>query len=106
MLLPITLVRLRLLLIFATFAMLTANQPSKGEESLQLPTLVLPKSGFAQDIPKDLMPPTDAPSVDALSSPVIGRALISLFKDTVPRTRSRRFTVSECRAFGGFGPHQ
>ena len=74
-------------LIFAIFAFLAAYQLAKGQENLQLPTLELPNPGVAEGIPNDVLPSGDAPSVDALSSPLIGRALVSLFKDSVPRTR-------------------
>ena len=67
--------------------MLAAYQPAKGQENLQLPTLELPKPGVAERIPNDVMPPSDAPSVDELSAPLIGQALVSLFKDSFPRTR-------------------
>jgi S1-C subfamily serine protease len=80
-------VRRRSYLIFAIFAMLAAHQPAKAQESVQFPTLEIPKSGVAEEIPKDLTLPRDTPSVDTLSSPLIGRALVSLFKDSVPRTR-------------------
>ena len=50
-------VRPRVYLIFAMFALLTAYQPAKGQESLQIPTLKLPKPGIAENIPKDVMPP-------------------------------------------------
>ena len=79
--------RHRVCLIFAAFALLTTYVPAKGQESLQIPTLKLPKPGIAENIPKDVMPPSD-PSVDALSSPLIGGALLSLFKDSIRRTRS------------------
>ena len=79
--------RRRVYLAFAVFAVLAAYQPAKGQESLQLPTLELPKPGVAEGIPNDVMPPSDAPSVDELSAPLIGQALVSLFKDSVPRTR-------------------
>jgi S1-C subfamily serine protease len=79
-------VRPRVYMTFALFAALAAYQPAKGQESLQLPSLELPKSGIAEGIPNDVMP-SDAPSADALSSPLIGRALASFFKDSVPRTR-------------------
>ena len=77
----------RLYLTIAVFAVLTAFQPSKAQEILHLPALELPKLGAAEAIPKNVMPPSTAPSVDALSAPSIGRALGSLFKDSVPRTR-------------------
>ena len=77
----------RLYLTIAVFAVLTAFQPSKAQEILHLPALELPKLGVAEAIPKNVMPPSTAPSVDALSAPSIGRALGSLFKDSVPRTR-------------------
>jgi hypothetical protein len=81
-------VRPQIYLIFVVFAVLAAYQPAKGQESLQIPALVLPKPGIAENIPKDVMTPRDVPSVDALSSPSIGRALVSLFKDSIRRTRS------------------
>jgi S1-C subfamily serine protease len=74
-------------LTFAAFAVLVAYQPAKGQESLQLHTLELSKPGVAEGIPNDVMPPNDAPSIDELSASLIGRALLSLFKDSVPRTR-------------------
>ena len=80
-------VRRRVYLTFAALAVLAAYQPAKGQENLQLPTLELPKPGVAERIPNDVMPPSDAPSVDELSAPLIGQALVSLFKDSVPRTR-------------------
>ena len=74
-------VRRRVYLTFAAVAVLAAYQPAKGQENLQLPTLELPKPGVAERIPNDVMPPSDAPSVDELSAPLIGQALVSLFKD-------------------------
>jgi hypothetical protein len=78
--------RVRRRVYIALFAVLAAYQPAKGQESLQLPSLELPKSGIAEGIPNDAMP-SEAPSADALSSPLIGRALAPFFKDSVPRTR-------------------
>ena len=75
--------RPRVYLTFVVFAVLAAYQPAKGQESLQLPTLELSKPGVAEGIPNDVMPPNDAPSIDELSAPLIGRALVSLFKDSV-----------------------
>src|ERR1700692_3545919 len=77
-------VRPRVYMTFALFAALAAYQPAKGQESLQLPSLELPKSGIAEGIPNDVMP-SDTPNADALSSPLIGRALASFFKDSVQR---------------------
>jgi hypothetical protein len=79
--------RPRVYLTFIVFAGLAAYQPAKGQESLLLPTLELSEPGVAKGIPNDIMPPNDAPSIDELSAPLIGRALVSLFKDSVPRTR-------------------
>jgi S1-C subfamily serine protease len=79
--------RPRVYLTFVVFAVLAAYQPAKGQESLQLPTFELSKPGVAEAIPNDVMPPNDAPSIDELSAPLIGRALVSSFKDSVPRTR-------------------
>ena len=80
-------VRRRVYFTFAALAVLAAYQPAKGQENLQLPTLELPKPGVAERIPNDVMPPSDAPSVDELSAPLIGQALVSMFKDSFPRTR-------------------
>jgi S1-C subfamily serine protease len=80
-------VRRRSYLIFAIFSMLAAHQPAKAQESVQFPTLEIPKSAVAEEIPKDVTLPRDTPNVDTLSSPLIGRALVSLYKDSVPRTR-------------------
>ncbi len=74
-------------LIFTIFALLAAYQLAKGQESSQLPTLERQQPGVAEGIPNDVLPPSDAPSVDELSAPLIGQALVSLFKDSVPRTR-------------------
>ena len=79
--------RPRIYLTFVVFAVLAAYQPAKGQESLQLPTLELSEPGVAKAIPNDVLPPNEAPSVDELSAPLIGRALVSSFKDSVPRTR-------------------
>ena len=72
---------------FAAFAVLVAYQPAEGQESSQLPTLERQQPGVAEGIPNDVLPPSDAPSVDELSAPLIGQALVSLFNDSVPRTR-------------------
>ena len=77
----------RAYLTFAAFAVLVAYQPAQGQESSQLPTLEPQQPGVAEGIPNDVLPPSDAPSVDELSAPLIGQALVSLFKDAVPRTR-------------------
>ena len=79
--------RRRAYLTFATFAVLVAYQPAEGQESSQLPTLERQQPGVAEGIPKDVLPPSDAPSVDELSAPLIGQALVSSFNDSVPRTR-------------------
>src|SRR4029077_6707953 len=74
-------------LTFAAFAVLVAYQPAEGQESSELPSLERQQPGVAEGIPNDVLPPSDAPSVDELSAPLIGQALVSLFKDSVPRTR-------------------
>ena len=79
--------RRRVYLTFVVFAVLAAYQPAKGQESLQLPTLELSKPGLAEGIPNDALPPNEAPSIDELSAPLIGQALVSLFNDSAPRTR-------------------
>jgi len=79
--------RRRAYLTFAAFAVFVAYQPAEGQESSQLPTLERQQPGVAEGIPNDVLPPSDAPSVDELSAPLIGQALVSLFKDSVPRTR-------------------
>ena len=79
--------RRRAYLTFAAFAVLVAYQPAEGQESSQLPTLERQQPGVAEGIPNDVLPPSDAPSVDELSAPLIGQALVSLFNDSVPRTR-------------------
>ena len=80
-------VHVQVYLIFTIFALLAAYQLAKGQESLQLYTLERQKPGVAEGIPNDVLPPSDAPSVDELSAPLIGQALLSLFKDSVPHTR-------------------
>ena len=82
--------RRRAYLIFTAFAVLVAYQPAQGQESSQLPTLERQHPGVAEGIPNDVLPPSDAPSVDELSTPLIGQALVSLFNDFVPRTRGAR----------------
>ena len=79
--------RRRAYLTFAAFAVLVAYQPAEGQESSQLPTLERQQPGVAGGIPNDVLPPSDAPSIDELSAPLIGQALVSLFNDSVPRTR-------------------
>ena len=79
--------RRRAYLTFATFAVLVAYQPAEGQESSQLLTLERQQPGVAEGIPKDVLSPSDAPSVDELSAPLIGQALVSSFNDSVPRTR-------------------
>jgi S1-C subfamily serine protease len=79
--------RPRVYLTFAVIAVLAAYQSSKAQEILHLPTLELPKPGVAEGIPSNVMPSSGVLSVDALSSPLIGRALVSSFGDSVPRTR-------------------
>jgi S1-C subfamily serine protease len=79
--------RRRAYLTFAAFAVLVAYQPAEGQESSQLPILERQQPGVAEGIPNDILPPSDAPSIDELSAPLIGQALVSLFKDSVPRTR-------------------
>jgi S1-C subfamily serine protease len=46
--------------------------------------------GVAEGIPNDVLPPSDAPSVDELSASLIGQALGTLFKDSVPHTRGAK----------------
>ena len=77
----------RAYLTFAAFAVLVAYQPAEGQESSQLPTLERQQPGVAEGIPNDVLPPSDAPSVDELSAPLIGQALVTLFNDSVPHTR-------------------
>jgi S1-C subfamily serine protease len=79
--------RRRAYLGFAAFAVLVAYQPAEGQESSQLPAFERQQPGVAEEIPNDFLPPSDAPSVDELSAPLIGQALVSLFNDSVPRTR-------------------
>ena len=79
--------RRRAYLTFATFAVLVAYQPAEGQESSQLPTLERQQPGVAEGIPNDVLPPSDAPSIDELSAPLIGQALVTLFNNSVPRTR-------------------
>jgi hypothetical protein len=79
--------RRRAYLTFAAFALLVAYQPAEGQESSQLPSLEGQKPGVAERIPNDVMLLSDAPGIDELSAPLIGQALISLFNDSVPRTR-------------------
>src|SRR6476646_8171208 len=79
--------RRRAYLTFATFAVLVAYQPAEGQESSQLPTLERQQPGVAEVIPNDVLPPSDAPGIDELSAPLIGQALVTLFNDSVPRTR-------------------
>jgi S1-C subfamily serine protease len=76
-----------IILATAILVLSAAYQLANGQESFQFPGSEMPKSGVAKDIPKDVMLPSGAPSVDALSAPLTGRALTSLFKDSVPRTR-------------------
>jgi S1-C subfamily serine protease len=80
-------VRFQLYVAFAVIALLIVYQPANGQEILQLPSSEMPKSGVSGSIPKDVKLPSGAPSVDELSAPLVGRALVSLFKDSVPRTR-------------------
>ena len=75
--------RRRAYLTFAAFAVLVAYQPAEGQESSQRPTLERQQPGVAEGIPNDVLPPSDAPSVDELSAPLIGQALVSLFNDSV-----------------------
>jgi S1-C subfamily serine protease len=79
--------RRRAYLTFAAFAVLVVYQHAEGQESSELPTLERQQPGVAEGIPSDVLPPSNAPSVDELSAPLIGQALVSLFKDSVPRTR-------------------
>ena len=79
--------RRRAYLTFAAFAVLVAYQPAEGQESSQLPTLERQHPGVAEGIPDGVLPPSDAPNVDEFSAPLIGQALVSLFNDSVPRTR-------------------
>ena len=74
-------------LTFAVFAVLASYQPTSGQESFPLSSLEPPKPGVAESIPNDVIPPTGTPNDEVLSAPLIGRALVSLFKDSVPRTR-------------------
>ena len=82
--------RRRAYLTFAAFAVLVAYQPAEGQESSQLPTLERQQPGVAEGIPNDVLPPSDAPSVDELSASLIGQALGTLFKDSVPHTRGAK----------------
>ena len=79
--------RRRAYLTFAAFAVLVAYQPGEGQESSQLPALERQQPGVAEGIPNDVLPPSDAPGIDELSAPLIGQALVTLFNDSVPRTR-------------------
>jgi S1-C subfamily serine protease len=79
--------RRRAYLTFAAFAVLVAYQPAEGQESSQLPTSERQQPGVAEGIPNDVLPPSDAPGINELSAPIIGQALITLFNDSVPRTR-------------------
>jgi S1-C subfamily serine protease len=79
--------RRRAYLTFATCAVLVAYQPVEGQESSQLPTLERQHPGVAEGIPNDVLPPSDAPSIDELSARLIGQALATLFNDSVPHTR-------------------
>ena len=79
--------RRRAYLTFAAFAVFVAYHPAEAQESSQLPTLERQQPGVAEGIPNDVLPPSDAPSVDELSAPLIGQALVSLFKDAFPHTR-------------------
>ena len=36
---------------------------------------------MAKKIPNDVLPPSDAPSIDELSAPLIGQALVTLFNE-------------------------
>ena len=81
--------RRRAYLIFTAFAVLVAYQPADGQESSQLPSLERQQPGVAERIPNDVMPASDATSVDELSAPLIGQALVSLFKDSGDRSRTR-----------------
>jgi len=76
-------------LTFAAFAVLVAYQPAEGQESSQLPTLERQQPGVAEGIPNDVLPPSDAPSVDELSASLIGQALGILFKDSVPHPEQK-----------------
>ena len=80
-------VRRRVYLTFAALAVLAAYQPAKGQENLQLATLERQQPGVAEGIPNDVLSPSNALSVDELLAPLIGQALVSLFKDAFPRTR-------------------
>jgi S1-C subfamily serine protease len=80
-------VHVQVYLMFTIFALLAAYQLAKGQESLQLSTLERQKPGVAEGIPNDALPPSEAPSINELSAPLIGLALVSLFNDSVPRTR-------------------
>ena len=80
-------VRPRVCMTFALFAVLAAYRPAEGQESSQLPTLERQQPGVTEGIPNDVLSPSDAPSIDELSAPLIGQALVSLFNDSVPRTR-------------------
>ena len=71
--------RHRAYLTFAAFAVLVAYQPAEGQESSQLPTLERQQPGVAEGIPNDVLS-LSSPSVDELSAPLIGQALVSLFK--------------------------
>jgi S1-C subfamily serine protease len=66
---------------------LAAYQSATGQDIVRLPNLELPKPGIAEAIPNDVKLPSGTPSVEALSAPLIGRALVSSFKDSVPHTR-------------------
>ena len=71
--------RRRAYLTFAALAVLVAYQHAEGQESSQLPTLERQQPGVAEGIPNDVLPPGGAPSIDELSAPLIGQALVSLF---------------------------
>jgi hypothetical protein len=71
----------------AIVALSAAHQAARAQEPLQIPASEMPRPGVAKDIPKDVMLQNGTASVNALSAPLTGRALTSLFKDSVPRTR-------------------
>jgi S1-C subfamily serine protease len=73
--------------VIALVASLVTSNVANAQDTLEMPALNVPIPGIAKDIPKDVTLPSDAPNVDALSSPSIGRALVSVFKDSVRRTR-------------------
>ena len=75
------------LYLIAFIAAVVASNIAGAQTSAKMPALSAPLPGDSKEIPKEIAISSSTPSVEALSMAATGRALNTLFKDFVPRTR-------------------